>query len=99
MLAMTGERGEISLFAGADTDRFRERCEIEVKGGRGAITANCPRALLLGVYAFLRECGCRFLRPGEKGELVPKRKISEDPVPRGKSVPFRSDHFKTEDYN
>ena len=77
MLAMTGERGEISLFAGADTDRFRERCEIEVKGGRGAITANCPRALLLGVYAFLRECGCRFLRPGEKGELVPKRKISE----------------------
>ena len=49
LLKMTGEEGEISLFAGEDGDLFRERSEISVKEGRGSISANCPRALLLGV--------------------------------------------------
>lgn len=74
---MTGEIGNIALEAGEDSDIFRERCEISVFSGVGSLRANCPRALLLGVYAFLRECGCRFLRPGEKGELIPRKNISE----------------------
>ena len=77
LLKMTGEEGKIFLFAGEDGDLFRERSEICVKEGRGSISANCPRALLLGVYEFLKSCGCRFVRPGEKGEYIPCRKLSE----------------------
>ncbi len=71
---MTGETGELTLSAGTDTG-FAERCEIEVRGGKGSLVANSPRALLQGAYAFLRSCGCRFLRPD--GEEIPKKSIGE----------------------
>ena len=77
LVFMTGESGCIALTAGRDEDIFRERCEISVSAGRGEIKANCPRALLLGVYELLRRCGCRFLRPGKNGEYIPHKKIGE----------------------
>jgi len=77
LVLMTGERGEVKLSAGADEDIFREKCAVSVTGGKGEINANCPRALLLGVYGFLRSAGCRFVRPGKKGEYVPRKKISD----------------------
>ncbi len=77
LLLMTGEEGEIQLTAGEDSDVFREHCTIEVTAGKGKLTANCPRALLLGTYEFLRACGCRFLRPAKDGELIPQKAIEE----------------------
>lgn len=69
---ITGQDHEIELkIEGDDADFFKEVCKFEVRGGKGVISANRPRALLLGVYAFLRACGCRFLRPGKKGEVIP----------------------------
>lgn len=44
---------------------------IAVNGGQGVIAGLNPRAVLLGVYRFLEEAGCRFLRPGKDGELIP----------------------------
>lgn len=77
MQRMTGEKGEIVLSAGEDSSIFEERLDIQVKEGRGKITANRPRALLLGVYEFLRRCGCRFIRPGADGEVIPKKVLSQ----------------------
>ena len=77
MREMTGEKGEIRLISGDDKDLFREHIEIDVQSGKGVIRGNRPRALLLGVYEFLRRCGCRFVRPGRLGEQVPKRDISD----------------------
>ena len=77
LLRMTGKTGEIELQAGESAPLFEEHFVIDIKGGVGKITANRPRALLLGVYEFLRRCGCRFLRPGEKGELIPKKRLEE----------------------
>ncbi len=71
-LMMTCENAEVTLECGNDSDVFSEHFIIDVKEGKGSITANRPRALLLGVYEYLRRCGCRFLRPGEKGEIIPK---------------------------
>ncbi len=73
---MTGSAGDIELFHGIDPSPFDEHYIIDVKEGKGSIRANRPRALLLGVYDFLRRCGCRFLRPGKDGEIVPSRTLS-----------------------
>ena len=72
-----GEMPNIELVCGDDADIFNESYSMNVVGGKGRIVANRPRALLLGVYDFLRRVGCRFLRPGEKGEWIPRRALSE----------------------
>ncbi len=50
---------------------------ITVVEGEGKIVASNERSLLLGVYHFLRECGCSFVRPGKENERIPKRFIKE----------------------
>jgi hypothetical protein len=49
---------------------------IDIQSGQGTIAGANPRSVLLGVYRFLTEAGCRWLRPGAEGELIPRRKIS-----------------------
>lgn len=75
LLKMTGEEGKISLFAGEDGDLFRERSEICVKEGRGSISANCPRALLLGVYEFLKSAVADLCTRAKNGGIHPLQKI------------------------
>lgn len=41
----------------------------------GIIAGDNPRAVLLAVYEFLRQNGCRFLFPGIDGELIPMQPI------------------------
>ncbi|MCL2813535.1 MAG: DUF4838 domain-containing protein [Oscillospiraceae bacterium] len=48
---------------------------IEIHGQTGVIAGSNERSVLLGVYRLLYELGCRFLRPGKNGELIPKMKI------------------------
>lgn len=45
--------------------------QIDVADNKGEICGTNPRALLMGVYHFLKIQGCRFLRPGKDGEYVP----------------------------
>ncbi|MBC7286648.1 MAG: DUF4838 domain-containing protein, partial [Armatimonadetes bacterium] len=41
-------------------------------GPRGGIVAGSnPRSILLAAYRYLTELGCRWLRPGKAGELIP----------------------------
>lgn len=78
MKKITGHTGDIKLYCGdGESDKFAEHYVIDVQGGAGSIRANRPRALLLGVYDFLRRCGCRFLRPGEKSEIIPRKALCE----------------------
>lgn len=44
----------------------------------GSITGSNPRSILLGVYAFLKELGFRFLAPGSQGTLIPAAPAAED---------------------
>lgn len=50
---------------------------IDIKDGEGIIAGNNIRSILLSVYKYLREAGCRFIRPGKEGEYIPVRKISD----------------------
>lgn len=50
---------------------------IDVRGGKGRICGVNERSVLQGVYRFLRECGCVFVRPGARGDVVPRRSSAE----------------------
>lgn len=49
---------------------------IDVKNGAGIITGSNERAVLLAAYRFLFELGCRWLRPGDDSEIIPKRSLT-----------------------
>ncbi len=49
-----------------------DQIDIHFANGAGSIAGSNPRAVLIGVYRFLRELGCRWLRPGRHGEIVPQ---------------------------
>ena len=51
--------------------------DIKVTGLKGYISGSNVRSILYGVYAYLYAAGCRFLRPGENGEFIPKRDLGE----------------------
>lgn len=45
---------------------------IAVTGGAGTIAGSNPRSVLLAVYRFLTELGCRWVRPDADGEVLPQ---------------------------
>ncbi len=55
----------------ADLDEIR----IDVKDGVGIISGSNERSVLIAVYRFMYELGCRFLRPGRDLEDIPKRSL------------------------
>jgi hypothetical protein len=48
---------------------------INVENGAGVITGSNERSVLMGVYRFMYELGCRFLYPGADGEKIPPRTL------------------------
>ncbi|MBE5782517.1 MAG: DUF4838 domain-containing protein [Clostridiales bacterium] len=48
---------------------------IDTTAESGIIAGDNPRSVLLAVYAFLRENGCRWLFPGVDGEYIPLKEI------------------------
>lgn len=51
--------------------RLDDAIFVSVQQGTGVLTGTNPRSVLLAVYRFLRELGCRWIRPGSDGEYVP----------------------------
>lgn len=50
--------------------------EVDEKGA--CIFGSNARSVLLGVYRYLTEIGCRFLRPGAEYEIVPQKQRAEE---------------------
>ncbi|MBE6645729.1 MAG: hypothetical protein E7612_10230, partial [Ruminococcaceae bacterium] len=44
---------------------------IDCDGNGGIIAGDNPRSVLLAVYEYLRQMGCRWLFPGVDGEYIP----------------------------
>ena len=61
---------------------------IDVEADGGIIGGSNPRSVLISVYEYLRQCGCRWLFPGVDGEYIP---ISEN-------VPVKYRHKPTMRY-
>lgn len=51
---------------------------INMESGCGIVTGSSERAVLIAVYRVLQELGCRFLHPGETGEVIPERRLERD---------------------
>ncbi len=71
-----GKGGACLTLALTDTDPADDRIEIAVAGGVGRIAGANPCALLIAVYRFLFELGCRWVMPGEEGERLPKKALT-----------------------
>jgi len=54
----------------ADPD-LDDAIDIMVRNGGGYVAGNNPRSVLLAVYRYLTELGCRWVRPGRDGEYIP----------------------------
>ncbi|MCX7597321.1 MAG: DUF4838 domain-containing protein, partial [Armatimonadetes bacterium] len=51
--------------------RWDDEVLIDVGSDGGVVAGSNPRSILLGVYRYLTELGCRWLWPGKRGEIVP----------------------------
>lgn len=71
MLPDEGADLEIALTAEEDGSGGRERFSVDMTPAGGAIAGSGGRAVLLGVYDYLRRLGCRFLGPGRRCEQTP----------------------------
>ena len=65
-----------SLSSKAVPDSRDDSILIRVREGAGIITGSSPRAVLIAVYRFLTALGCRWVRPGPDGEVIPPRSLS-----------------------
>ena len=56
---------------------FDDVIHIDVTGLSGVIGGSNVRSILLGVYRFLHEAGCRWVRPGADGEYIPEKNMND----------------------
>jgi len=58
--------------------RWDDEVRIETDASGGVLAGPNPRSLLFAVYRYLTELGCRWVRPGARGERLPRL---EGPLP------------------
>jgi len=68
---------DMSRFFMADA-KYDDAFEINIKNGTGYIKGTNERAVLIGVYHYLKKQGCRFLKPGKNGEYIPEKDFPTD---------------------
>lgn len=62
---------------------------IDVTDGVGAIRGSNGRSVLFGVYRYLKELGCTWVRPGVDGEYIPNRSIAGTDVHVDEKASYR----------
>lgn len=88
-LVTGSENCEIELGCTNEGNPFDDRFTIDVRAGKGAITGSSERAVLLGVYKFFYELGCRFIRPGKDGEIIVWKRVEECTVHKTYTPEYR----------
>lgn len=62
---------------------------IDVKENTGIITGTNERAVLIAVYRYLRELGCKFIRPTSEGEIIPRISLKSSAVKVFEAASYR----------
>ncbi|MGE5557101.1 MAG: DUF4838 domain-containing protein [Bacillota bacterium] len=73
----------------ADVNPYDDIITVAIKNGEGFIAGSNERSVLLGAYRFLREIGCRWVRPGISGEYIPRADISKCTVSLQQKASYR----------
>ena len=78
--ATTGLRLGVMSDFGLDTSEAEDLTlddilHIDTDGENGVIAGSNPRSVLLSVYRYLRENGCRWFFPGVDGEYIPMQDV------------------------
>ncbi len=67
-----------------------DRYVIDLTDGKGSILGSNPRSVLMGIYRYLKELGCRYVRPGKNGDVIPKSDLKGRVlIDRSAFYPFR----------
>ena len=69
-LGLADQFPEVTLPDVLDS-RFDDAIAIQTRGTRGVIVGNNLRSVLLAVYRYLHELGCRWVRPSPNSEYIP----------------------------
>lgn len=77
-----------SLPAVADA-KWDDAFSVNVRNGEGYIIGVNPRSVLIGAYALLRAAGCRWVRPGKDGEVVPMRGVEALTLVKNEAASYR----------
>ena len=67
----------VGLTPMVEYNKLDDEILIDVKDGVGTISGASERAVLIAAYRFLRELGCRWIRPGDDGEVIPEKKLDK----------------------
>ena len=52
--------------------------DVCIKNLSGYIAGSNERSILMGVYKYLKSAGCRWVRPGNEGEYIPKADMKQE---------------------
>jgi hypothetical protein len=84
-----GLLGDVGIDARTDTPAWDDRVYVDVSGLEGVIAGANTRSILLAVYRFLEQAGCRWVRPGADGEVIPRLDVSEIAVRLDETPAYR----------
>lgn len=68
------------LLVEVEDKKIDDSIYIDVKDGKGVICGSNSRSVLIAVYRYLKELGCKFIRPGADNEVIPECKPEEKEV-------------------
>jgi hypothetical protein len=72
-----------------DNPQWDDAFAADVEAGRGVILGNNPRSVLIAVYHLLTAAGCRWVRPGAGGEVIPQCDISALSLHKSEAASYR----------
>lgn len=62
-------------IAGVMNSEKDDAIYVNVRNSKGIIAGSNPRSVLFAVYRFLETNGCKWIRPGKDGEIIPSRDV------------------------
>ncbi len=77
------------LLSDEEAPVFDDAILIRVENGCGSIQGSNSRSVLIGVYRFLRELGCAWIRPGRNGEIIPHKSLDSVSVSLSEKPSYR----------
>lgn len=72
-----GHLSDLGLYDGDVNDAMIDDViDVDIKNLSGYIAGSNDRSVLMGVYNFFKSAGCRWVRPGDGGEYIPKADLA-----------------------